>query len=190
MSDLVTPWTAAYQTPPSMEVSRQEYWSGVPLPEATQFVVLCCSNPRKPVWLPKTRWHSYYNGQWHQSSNQNSLTWRGHQCWLVDHGICRKEIDGQFIKFLIDLYKPNSSRASEQKTKLNPPNIRAPQIIPKFEPVHKTTIFEWRRDHVPLRKLPATLTNTYIVNFLPKKERFLLLGFFLPQRNLQSFTIY
>ena len=27
-----TPWTAAYQAPPSMEFSRQEYWSGVPLP--------------------------------------------------------------------------------------------------------------------------------------------------------------
>ena len=29
---LVTPWTAAHQTPPSMGFSRQEYWSGVPLP--------------------------------------------------------------------------------------------------------------------------------------------------------------
>ena len=28
----VTPWTAAYQAPPSMGVSRQEYWSGLPLP--------------------------------------------------------------------------------------------------------------------------------------------------------------
>ena len=27
-----TPWTAAFQAPPSMEFSRQEYWSGVPLP--------------------------------------------------------------------------------------------------------------------------------------------------------------
>ena len=27
-----TPRTAAYQAPPSMGVSRQEYWSGVPLP--------------------------------------------------------------------------------------------------------------------------------------------------------------
>ena len=27
-----TPWTAAYQTSPSMGFSRQEYWSGVPLP--------------------------------------------------------------------------------------------------------------------------------------------------------------
>ena len=29
---LATPWTAAYQAPPSMGLSRQEYWSGVPLP--------------------------------------------------------------------------------------------------------------------------------------------------------------
>ena len=28
----VIPWTAAYQAPPSMGFSRQEYWSGVPLP--------------------------------------------------------------------------------------------------------------------------------------------------------------
>ena len=28
----VTPWTAAYQAPLSMGFSRQEYWSGVPLP--------------------------------------------------------------------------------------------------------------------------------------------------------------
>ena len=29
---LATPWTAAHQAPPSMWFSRQEYWSGVPLP--------------------------------------------------------------------------------------------------------------------------------------------------------------
>ena len=26
----VTPWTVAYQAPPSMGFSRQEYWSGLP----------------------------------------------------------------------------------------------------------------------------------------------------------------
>ena len=30
-----TPWTAAFQAPPSMGFSRQEYWSGVPLPSPT-----------------------------------------------------------------------------------------------------------------------------------------------------------
>ena len=29
---LATPWTAAYKAPLSMGFSRQEYWSGVPLP--------------------------------------------------------------------------------------------------------------------------------------------------------------
>ena len=29
---LATPWTAAYQVPPPMGFSRQEYWSGVLLP--------------------------------------------------------------------------------------------------------------------------------------------------------------
>ena len=26
----MTPWAVAYQAPPSMEFSRQEYWSGLP----------------------------------------------------------------------------------------------------------------------------------------------------------------
>ena len=33
---LATPWSAAYQAPPSMGFSRQEYWSGVPLPSPTE----------------------------------------------------------------------------------------------------------------------------------------------------------
>ena len=31
-----TPWTAAYQVPPSMGFSRQEYWSGLPLPSSQE----------------------------------------------------------------------------------------------------------------------------------------------------------
>jgi len=36
MSDSATPWTAAFQAPQSMGFSRQEYWSGVPLPSPTK----------------------------------------------------------------------------------------------------------------------------------------------------------
>ena len=32
VSHSTTPWTAAFQAPPSMGFSRQEYWSGVPWP--------------------------------------------------------------------------------------------------------------------------------------------------------------
>ena len=35
-----TPWTAAYQAPPSIGFSRQEYWSGMPLPSPSGSVVL------------------------------------------------------------------------------------------------------------------------------------------------------
>ena len=42
-----TPWTAAYQAPPSMGFSRQEYWSGVPLPSLST-VNLLFSPPPHP----------------------------------------------------------------------------------------------------------------------------------------------
>ena len=35
---LATPWTAAYQAPLSMGFSKQEYWSGLPLPSPDCFV--------------------------------------------------------------------------------------------------------------------------------------------------------
>ena len=42
----VTPWTAAYQAPPSMGFSRQEYWSGLPLPSPKNTLqgikIYCC----------------------------------------------------------------------------------------------------------------------------------------------------
>ena len=41
---LATPWTAAYQAPPSMGVSRQEYWSGSSVP-----------SPKKRRGLQKSR---------------------------------------------------------------------------------------------------------------------------------------
>ena len=43
-----TPWTAAHQAPPSMGFSRQEYWSGVPLPSP----------------LANERWVNICTGEW------------------------------------------------------------------------------------------------------------------------------
>ena len=37
---LATRWTAAYQAPLSMGFSRQEYWSGVPLPSPFHYLLL------------------------------------------------------------------------------------------------------------------------------------------------------
>ena len=55
---LVTPWTAAHQAPLSMGFSRQEYWSGVPLPslmpylEPAQFHLL----PKIFIWGKGNTW--------------------------------------------------------------------------------------------------------------------------------------
>ena len=42
---LATAWTAAYQAPPSTGFSRQEYWSGGPLPSSPQRQVYSTCNP-------------------------------------------------------------------------------------------------------------------------------------------------
>ena len=58
---LVTPWTAAYQAPPSMGVPRQEYWSGLPFPspvhesEKWKWSRSVVSNPWWPHGLQLTR---------------------------------------------------------------------------------------------------------------------------------------
>ena len=46
-----TPRAAAYQAPPSMGFSRQEYWSGVPLPSPS-YQPMCCTfshQEKKPL---------------------------------------------------------------------------------------------------------------------------------------------
>ena len=43
-----TPWTAAHQAPPSMGFSRQEYWSGLPLP-SPNFVQEASKKKKKKI---------------------------------------------------------------------------------------------------------------------------------------------
>ena len=49
---LATPWTAAYKAPPSIGFSRQEYWSGVPLPSPS--IMLVVKNTKKINMTPST----------------------------------------------------------------------------------------------------------------------------------------
>ena len=54
-----TPWTAAYQTSPSMGFSRQEHWSGFPFPspmhESGKWSCSVISNSWRPRGLQPTR---------------------------------------------------------------------------------------------------------------------------------------
>ena len=56
---LETPWTAAYQAPRSMGFSRQEYWSGMPLP-----------SPRPIVYRSINMWCMSFIS-WFPSSNRS-----------------------------------------------------------------------------------------------------------------------
>ena len=48
---LATPWTAAHQAPLSMEFSRQEYWSGLPLPSLQAILGTAYFQPKPPGLL-------------------------------------------------------------------------------------------------------------------------------------------
>ena len=81
---LVTPWTAAYQAPPPMGFSRQEYWSGVPLPSlytCYQLIILCIkwSLFKLLVWIlfPRT-----LKQQINELKSLNTRTWT-HACSFI-----------------------------------------------------------------------------------------------------------
>ena len=59
---LETPWTAAYQAPPSMGFSRWEYWSGVPLPSPERFARVCHNKHHRLSGLNNRFSHS--SGGW------------------------------------------------------------------------------------------------------------------------------
>ena len=80
---LATPWTAAYQAPPSMGFSRQEYWSGLPLPSPD----LCTTSLK------------IY-------ANISYLPFRDHICFLL----CKREICYKSVLIIFDeLYMSSPS---------------------------------------------------------------------------------
>ena len=69
---LATPWTAAYQAPPSMGFSRQEYWSGVPLPSPGRHLGLCLFHRRGSRGTEKWFFSRSYDSQILLSQDSNS----------------------------------------------------------------------------------------------------------------------
>ena len=61
---LAISWTAAYQAPPSMGFSRQEYWSGVPLPSPGRWQTLVQKPALKILLNNASFWsRSYWDGR-------------------------------------------------------------------------------------------------------------------------------
>ena len=94
---LATPWTAAYQAPPSMGFSRQEYWSGVPLPSpGSQTLEYLKSLAKLKVWVPHSKhfWinrsrNLHFNRCLSDSAANDSwrAVWKTHQGWIAIHQV-------------------------------------------------------------------------------------------------------
>ena len=74
---LATPWTAAYQAPLSMGYSRQEYWSGVPLPSPCSYPKLLYLMPWAAGWGWGFRTNALANVEflWSKQDAMNYMSW-------------------------------------------------------------------------------------------------------------------
>ena len=78
-----TPWTAAHQAPPSMGFSRQEYWSGVPLPTLDGEKSALCSGKTHCFYLPVLFIIETSLKKWSRTKEVN----------VSGHKMCRKAIN-------------------------------------------------------------------------------------------------
>ena len=91
-----TPWTAAYQAPPSMGLSRQEYWSGVPLPSLV-FPIYFRSSLNYLKYLIQGKY--YVNSCWPRyiqvllsGTLYNFLFWIFSMCTWFNPPVCNPQI--------------------------------------------------------------------------------------------------
>ena len=90
---LATPWTAAHQAPPSMGLSRQEYWSGVPLPSPTS-----SSRQIQKMYLPLSNINSKSISLYH-----NTLSWLWRQLSNTHWGSTRSLTEADMILFFREI---------------------------------------------------------------------------------------
>ena len=102
---LATPWTAAYQAPLSVGFSRQEYWSGVPLPSLISRSVM--SNSLRPHGLYSLQVSSVYGILQARILEQVAISFSRVQpyCSSFPGGLCysqkkKKKKTGMIFKFL------------------------------------------------------------------------------------------
>ena len=110
-----TPWTVAYQAPPSVGFSRQEYWSGLPFPSpgdlpdlgiepgspAFQVDTLTSEPPGKPKrrGQQKMRWLDGITTQWTWVwVNYGSWWWTGRP-GLLQSMVCKQSDTTEWLNW-------------------------------------------------------------------------------------------
>ena len=83
---LLTPWTAAYQASPSMGFSRQEYWSGLPLPSLLKMLwFLNVITSQSEAHASQVCRHICSIYQWHWIRHFLKPSWRYSESYCINH---------------------------------------------------------------------------------------------------------
>ena len=132
---LVTPWTTAHQAPPSMGFSRQEYWSGVPLPSLTLL-----TREMKIKTTMRILPHSSQIGH-HQKVCQNKF-WRG--CGVLNSQSLLKELQLSYCYFSsvqslshVRLFPPHEPQHTRPPCPSSTPRVH-PNPCPLSQSCHPT----------------------------------------------------
>ena len=97
---LATPWTAAHQAPLPMGFSRQEYWSGVPLPSPKIPQTARYCKKKKIIIFPGAPRKEHRPRLWPSENCVRSLTCRSlgeHLSMACGEGSPRKVLIGLFL---------------------------------------------------------------------------------------------
>ena len=84
----VSPWTVAYQAPPSMGFSRQEYWNGLPLPspwatvDTPKTIQVRMWILRMWIWIPGLIVNILAGGKY-GTRVQHHFSWKRHTHWFL-----------------------------------------------------------------------------------------------------------
>ena len=134
ISLLATPWTAAYQAPPSIGFSRQEYWSGVPLPSLKEW----------------SKSYQITNGIFHRTRTKISqFIWKYKRPRIIK-AVLRKTGAGameleesiSWLQIILQSYSHQESVVLAQKQKYRP---MEQDRKPRKKPMHLWVPYFWQR---------------------------------------------
>ena len=90
-----TPWTVAYQAPPSMGSSRQEYWSGLPFPSPGDLLhpEIKPGSPALHIYIYPLIF-TFFSHIGHYGVL--SRVWTTQSCWMITDILCLSPVCSHF----------------------------------------------------------------------------------------------